>query len=114
MNDLLFKYRLGCTRSISQVSLEYYYSNHPKYLPVIDVKYNGTDILKFYSDGKLEICDGKFKEFVDKNACDIRYFIRYVLNLKGDINDIDLVDWKLFSLFIHCKNLLLCVNRKFG
>lgn len=45
MNEFSMVYKRGTTKSITQVSVIYYYENHPKHIPVLDVKYDGTDIL---------------------------------------------------------------------
>ena len=50
MNDFLMLYRRGTTDYITQVSATYYYKNQPKNIPIVDVKYDGTDILKIYED----------------------------------------------------------------
>lgn len=114
MNEFSMVYKRGTTKSITQVSVIYYYENHPKHIPVLDVKYDGTDILKVYSDTKLEICDNIYRYFVEKNLDDIKNFVKYVMVPEPDCKPDLLMEFKLLSLMIHSKQLLLNIDNKFG
>ena len=114
MNEFSMVYKRGTTKSITQVSVIYYYENHPKHIPVLDVKYDGTDILKVYSDTKLEICDNIYRYFVEKNLDDIKNFVKYVMVPEPDGKLDLLMEFKLLSLMIHSKQLLLNIDKEFG
>ena len=114
MNEFSMTYRRGTTESITQVSMVYYYKNHPKNIPIVDVKYDGTDILKVYSDAKLEIHDSVYRHFVEENIDDIKNFVNYTMEHVPEGEVEPLMEFKLASLMVHSKHLLLNIDKEFG
>nr|DAR95163.1 MAG TPA: hypothetical protein [Caudoviricetes sp.] len=119
MNEFSMTYRRGTTESISQVSVTYYHKNHPKNIPIVDMKYDGTDILKIYSNTNVVVENNKYTQLVENNINDehdgLRDFLHNTLN--DDINMMDgcmEIEFSLFIIFTYCKRLLNTIDKKFG
>lgn len=120
MNEFSMTYRRGTTESITQVSMVYYYKNHPKNIPIVDVKYDGTDILKIYEDCNVVVESNKYTQFVNNDiGIDREHGLRDFLHntLNDDINMMDgylEIEFSLFIIFTYCKKLLISIDNKFG
>ena len=120
MNDFSMIYRRGTTESISQVSVTYYYKNHHKNIPIVDMKYDGTDILKIYSDTNIVVENNKYTQFINNDiGIDREHGLRDFLHntLNDDINMMDgylEIEFSLFVIFTYCKKLLISIDNKFG
>lgn len=120
MNEFSMTYRRGTTESITQVSMVYYYKNHPKNIPIVDIKYDGTDILKVYSDTNIVVENNEYTQFVNNDiGIDREHGLRSFLHntLKDDINMMDgylEIEFSLFIIFTYCKKLLISIDNKFG
>ena len=118
MNEFSMTYRRGTTESITQVSMVYYYKNHPKNIPIVDMKYDGMDILKVYSDTNIVVENNEYTQFVNNDINDehgLRCFLHNTL--KDDINMMDgcmEIEFSLFIIFVSCKKLLNAIDKKFG
>jgi hypothetical protein len=115
MNEFSMTYRRGTTESITQVSMVYYYKNHPKNIPIVDIKYDGTDILKVYSDTNIVVENNEYTQFVNNDENGLRSFLHNTL--KDDINMMDgcmEIEFSLFIIFTYCKRLLNTIDKKFG
>jgi len=117
MNDFLMVYRRGNTESITQVSMVYYYKNHPKNIPILDVKYDGTDILKIYEDCNVVVESNKYTQIVNDDINKSDGLINYLQYLNNDITapaNIFGYEFSLYVIFIHCKKLLEAIEKEFG
>ena len=120
MNEFSTTYRRGTTESITQVSMVYYYKNHPKNIPIVDIKYDGTDILKVYSDTNIIVENNEYTQFVNNDiGIDREHGLRDFLHntLNDDINMMDgylEIEFSLFIIFTYCKKLLISIDNKFG
>ena len=117
MNDLLMVYRRGNTESITQVSMVYYYKNHPKNIPILDVKYDGTDILKIYEDCNVVVESNKYTQIVNDDINKSDGLINYLHYLNNDITapaNIFGYEFSLYVIFIHCKKLLEAIEKESG
>ena len=110
-------YRRGNTESITQVSMVYYYKNHPKNIPILDVKYDGTDILKIYEDCNVVVESNKYTQIVNDDINKSDGLINYLQYLNNDITapaNIFGYEFSLYVIFIHCKKLLEAIEKEFG
>lgn len=110
-------YRRGTTESITQVSMVYYYENHPKHIPILDVKYDGTDILKIYEDCNVVVESNKYTQIVNDDINKSDGLINYLQYLNNDITapaNIFGYEFSLYVIFIHCKKLLEAIEKEFG
>lgn len=113
-------YRIGTTESITQVSMVYYYKNHPKNIPIVDMKYDGMNILKIYSDANIVVENNEYTQFVNNDiGIDREHGLRDFLHntLNDDINMMDgylEIEFSLFIIFTYCKKLLISIDNKFG
>lgn len=110
-------YRRGTTESITQVSMVYYYKNHPKNIPILDVKYDGTDILKIYEDCNVVVESNKYTQIVNDDINKSDGLINYLQYLNNDITapaNIFGYEFSLYVIFIHCKKLLEAIEKEFG
>ena len=120
MNEFSMTYRRGTTESITQVSMVYYYKNHPKNIPIVDMKYDGMDILKVYSDTNIVVENNEYTQFVNNDiGIDREHGLRDFLHntLNDDINMMDgylEIEFSLFVIFTYCKKLLISIDNKFG
>ena len=118
MNEFSMTYRRGTTESITQVSMVYYYKNHPKNIPIVDMKYDGMDILKVYSDTNIVVENNEYTQFVNNDINDENGLRSFLHNtLKDDINMMDgcmEIEFSLFIIFVFCKKLLNTIDKKFG
>lgn len=117
MNDFLMVYRRGNTESITQVSMVYYYKNHPKNIPILDVKYDGTDILKIYEDCNVVVESNKYTQIVNDDINKSDGLINYLQYSNNDITapaNIFGYEFSLYVIFIHCKKLLEAIEKEFG
>ena len=116
MNEFSMTYRRGTTESITQVSMVYYYKNHPKNIPILDVKYDGTDILKIYEDCNV-VESNKYTQIVNDDINKSDGLINYLQYLNNDITapaNIFGYEFSLYVIFIHCKKLLEAIEKEFG
>ena len=110
-------YRRGNTESITQVSMVYYYKNHPKNIPILDVKYDGTDILKIYEDCNVVVESNKYTQIVNDDINKSDGLINYLQYSNNDITapaNIFGYEFSLYVIFIHCKKLLEAIEKEFG
>ena len=110
-------YRRGTTESITQVSMVYYYKNHPKNIPIVDIKYDGTDILKIYEDCNVVVESNKYTQIVNDDINKSDGLINYLQYLNNDITapaNIFGYEFSLYVIFIHCKKLLEAIEKEFG
>lgn len=120
MNEFSMVYKRGTTKSITQVSVIYYYENHPKHIPIVDMKYDGMDILKVYSDTNIVVENNRYTQFVNNDiGIDREHGLRDFLHntLNDDINMMDgylEIEFSLFIIFTYCKKLLISIDNKFG
>lgn len=102
-------YRRGTTDYITQVSATYYYKNQPKNIPIVDVKYDGTNILKIYEDCNVVVESNKYTQIVNDHINKSDGLINYLHYLNNDITapaNIFGYEFSLYVIFIHCKKLL--------
>lgn len=114
MNEFSMLYRRGTTESISQVSVTYYYENHPKNIPIVDMKYNGADILKIYSDTNVVVENNEYTKIVNElieSENSLGNFIRNII--KRDIHIVK-TEFVITFLFILYKDILIDIDNKFG
>lgn len=120
MNEFSMLYRRGTTESISQVSITYYYENHPKNIPIVDMKYDGVEILKIYFDTNIVVENNEYTQFVNNDiSIDREHGLRDFLHntLNDDINMMDRyleIEFSLFIIFTVCKKLLISIDNNFG
>ena len=117
MNDFLMLYRRGTTDYITQVSATYYYKNQPKNIPIVDVKYDGTDILKIYEDCNIVVESNKYTQIVNDHINKSDGLINYLHYLNNDITapaNIFGYEFSLYIIFIHCKKLLEAIEKESG
>lgn len=117
MNEFSMTYRRGTTESITQVSMVYYYKNHPKNIPIVDIKYDGTDILKIYEDCNVVVESNKYTQIVNDDINKSDGLINYLQYLNNDITapaNIFGYEFSLYVIFIHCKKLLEAIEKEFG